>query len=53
MTTGPLCRFCQAPLRHTLFILPWNFKDEIIEQMAYIRDGGGRFIVPIPEVRVV
>jgi hypothetical protein len=35
-----------------LFILPWNFKDEIIEQMAYIRDWGGKFIVPIPEVRV-
>jgi ABC-type Fe3+-hydroxamate transport system substrate-binding protein len=35
-----------------LFILPWNFKDEIIGQMSYIRDWGGRFIVPIPEVRV-
>jgi hypothetical protein len=35
-----------------LFILPWNFKDEIIEQCAYIREWGGKFIVPIPEVRV-
>lgn len=35
-----------------LFILPWNFKDEIIEQMAYIREWGGKFIVPIPEVRI-
>ena len=35
-----------------LFILPWNFKDEIIKQMSYIRDWGGKFIVPIPEVRV-
>ena len=35
-----------------LFILPWNFKDEIIDQMAYIRDWGGKFIVPIPEIRV-
>jgi len=35
-----------------LFILPWNFKDEIMEQMSYIRDWGGKFIVPIPEVRV-
>ena len=35
-----------------LFILPWNFKDEIIGQMSYIREWGGRFIVPIPEVRV-
>lgn len=35
-----------------LFILPWNFKNEIIEQMSYIREWGGRFVVPIPEVRV-
>jgi hypothetical protein len=35
-----------------LFILPWNFKDEIIGQMSYIRDWGGKFIVPIPEVKV-
>jgi SAM-dependent methyltransferase len=36
-----------------LFILPWNFKDEIIQQMSYIREWGGKFIVPIPEVKVV
>ena len=36
-----------------LFILPWNFKDEIIKQMSYIRDWGGRFIVPIPEVTIL
>jgi hypothetical protein len=35
-----------------LFILPWNFKDEIMGQMSYIRDWGGKFIVPIPEVKV-
>ncbi len=35
-----------------LFILPWNFKDEIIEQNAFIRDWGGKFVVPIPEIRV-
>jgi len=35
-----------------LLILPWNFKDEIMEQVSYIRDWGGQFIVPIPEVRV-
>jgi hypothetical protein len=35
-----------------LFILPWNLKDEIIEQNAYIRDWGGRFVVPIPCVKV-
>jgi hypothetical protein len=35
-----------------LLILPWNFKDEIIKQMAHIRNWGGKFVVPIPEVRV-
>jgi len=35
-----------------LLILPWNLKDEIIGQMAYIREWGGKFVVPIPEVKV-
>lgn len=35
-----------------LLILPWNLKDEIIQQNAYIRDWGGRFVVPIPELTV-
>jgi 2-polyprenyl-3-methyl-5-hydroxy-6-metoxy-1,4-benzoquinol methylase len=35
-----------------VLILPWNLKDEIINQMSYIGDWGGRFIVPIPEVQV-
>ncbi|GET37295.1 class I SAM-dependent methyltransferase [Microseira wollei] len=33
-------------------ILPWNFKEEIIAQMAHIRKWGGKFVVPIPEVQV-
>jgi SAM-dependent methyltransferase len=36
-----------------IFILPWNIKDEIIAQLAYIRQWGGRFIVPIPQARVL
>ena len=35
-----------------VLILPWNVKDEIMEQMAGIRGWGGRFVVPIPEVKV-
>jgi hypothetical protein len=35
-----------------LFILPWNFRDEIMTQMSGIRDWGGRFIVPIPSPRI-
>jgi hypothetical protein len=33
-------------------ILPWNLKTEIMAQLHYIREWGGRFVVPIPEVRV-
>jgi len=32
-----------------VLILPWNLKDEIMQQMDCIRQWGGRFIVPIPE----
>jgi SAM-dependent methyltransferase len=35
-----------------LLILPWNLKDEIMQQNAYIRDWGGQFLVPIPQVTV-
>ena len=35
-----------------VIILPWNLKDEIIEQLQYIREWGGRFVVPIPQVAV-
>lgn len=36
-----------------LLILPWNLKDEILEQLAYARSWGARFVVPIPEVEVL
>jgi SAM-dependent methyltransferase len=36
-----------------LFILPWNLRDEIIGQMAFVREWGGKFIVPIPRVAIV
>jgi len=35
-----------------LLILPWNLKDEIIKQNGFIREWGGKFVVPIPEVQV-
>lgn len=31
-----------------VLILPWNLKDEIIGQLSYIREWGGRFVTPIP-----
>jgi hypothetical protein len=36
-----------------LLILPWNLREEIVAQMAAIRDWGGQFVVPIPEVKVI
>ena len=32
-----------------LMILPWNLKEEIMKQNAFIRNWGGKFLVPIPE----
>lgn len=34
-----------------VIILPWNLKDEITQQLSYIRDWGGKFVVPIPSVQ--
>ena len=34
-------------------IIPWNLKDEIMEQMKYIRDWGGKFMIPVPEVSIL
>ena len=36
-----------------VLILPWNLKDEIINQLAYVRSWGGRFIIPIPEPVII
>ena len=35
-----------------LLILPWNIREEVMQQMSYIREWGGKFVVPIPEVHV-
>jgi len=36
-----------------VLILPWNLETEIVSQMAVIREWGGKFVVPIPSVRIV
>lgn len=36
-----------------ILILPWNIKDEIMEPMSFIREWGGKFVIPIPEVVVL
>jgi len=35
-----------------VLILPWNLKEEITAQLAYIRDWGGQLVVPIPELSI-
>ncbi len=35
-----------------VFILPWNLRDEISEQMKAVREWGGKFVVPIPEIEI-
>ena len=35
-----------------VLILPWNLKAEIMTQLSYVREWGGQFVVPIPEVTV-
>jgi len=46
-----------AEIRRTrpdyVFILPWNLKDEIMEEMSFVREWGGRFMVRTPEMTVL
>ena len=54
---------CRIPIYHPakikqtkpdyVVILPWNIKNEIMEQISYIREWKGRFVTFIPEVRVM
>jgi hypothetical protein len=34
-------------------ILPWNLKTEIMLQLEYIKNWGGRFVTAVPELRIV
>ncbi len=51
----PICR--PEKIKETrpdyVMILPWNLKDEVMGQMRYIRDWGGQFVIPIPEVTIL
>ncbi|MBS0176506.1 MAG: hypothetical protein JSR64_20940, partial [Nitrospira sp.] len=33
--------------------LPWNIRDEVMQQMSFVKDWGGKFVAPIPEVKVL
>ena len=36
-----------------ILILPWNIKDEIMDQLSFVHEWGGKFIIPIPHVEVI
>jgi len=36
-----------------ILVLPWNLREEISEQLTYVRDWGGRLVFPIPALEVV
>lgn len=36
-----------------VLILPWNLRDEIMAEMALVRDWGGKFVTAIPELRIL
>ena len=44
---------CESFLSADQLILPWNLRDEIIQQLDDVRAWGTRFVVPIPEVQVL
>jgi ABC-type Fe3+-hydroxamate transport system substrate-binding protein len=36
-----------------VLLLPWNLQREIVDQLSFIREWGGRFIVPIPHPKII
>ena len=36
-----------------ILILPWNIKEEIMDQLDYIRKWDGNFVVPIPQLAIL
>lgn len=36
-----------------VIILPWNLKEEIAGQLEYIKEWGGRFVVPVPALEII
>ncbi len=36
-----------------VLILPWNIKEEVMEQLSFVRNWGAKFVIPIPELKVL
>jgi SAM-dependent methyltransferase len=47
----------EAHLKHDkpdfIIIFPWNIKEEVMKQLSYVKDWGGRFVIPIPKPELV
>ena len=55
----PGCRIpivAEAQLKQTrpdyVVILPWNLREEVMGQLAYVREWGGRFVVAVPSLKI-
>ena len=55
----PGCRIpivAEAQLKQTrpdyVLILPWNLRSEVVEQLAYIREWGGKFVTLVPALEI-
>ncbi len=36
-----------------VIIFPWNIKEEVMNQLEYIKEWGGKFVIPIPQLEVI
>ena len=36
-----------------IIIFPWNLQDEIMKQIDFIREWGGKFVIPIPNLKII
>jgi SAM-dependent methyltransferase len=36
-----------------VIVLPWNLKEEITQQLSYIKEWGGRFVIPVPQLQLI
>ena len=36
-----------------VIIFPWNLKEEIMKQIQFIRNWGGKFVIPIPKLQII